>query len=332
MPGEFMTAIRLQSGIEKVLRHGATILATGGHQAETAAYCMNANERIVSHNELESRISMPGFAEQPVKMVAIIQCAGSREEPRNYCSRTCCVKSLKNAILLKEIHPEAEVYVFYRDIMTYGESERLYTEARGKGVLFLPFDVDNKPEVIVEPDQLAVKGYDHVYDAQVSFKPDLVSLAVGVVPSPADDLARIFDVEITQDGFIKEADSKWRPVDTGKEGVFVCGLARAPAKAEEAMQEGEAAAQRALRILARPVLLPERITARIRYALCSLCEMCVQVCPYGARYIDLEEGQIRVDSAACQGCGVCASVCPNSATVMGDFEDSGIMDVIEAAL
>ncbi len=98
------------------------------------------------------------------------------------------------------------------------------------------------------------------------------------------------------------------------------------------MLEGEAAAQRALRIMARPVILPQRITAQVRHAICSLCEMCIQVCPYGARDIDPEEGRIMVDPAACQGCGACAAVCANSATVIGDFEDNGIMEAIEAAL
>ncbi|MBU4185034.1 MAG: 4Fe-4S binding protein, partial [Proteobacteria bacterium] len=255
-----------------------------------------------------------------------------REEPRNYCSRVCCIKSLNNALKIKQIHPDAEVYIFYRDIMTYGDSERIYTEARKKGIIFIPFDLDSKPEVLVESGGLLVKGIDPLLGIPVELKPDWLSLAVGVVPNPIEDLVKIFGIETTQDGFIKEADSKWRPVDTGHEGIFVCGLARAPARADEAMKEGEAAAQRALRILSKNEIMPQRLLARVRHSICSACGLCIEVCPFNARYIDTVEGKIMVDIASCQGCGTCAAICPNSATLIVDFEDDGIMNVIEAAL
>ncbi|MBU4421256.1 MAG: FAD-dependent oxidoreductase [Proteobacteria bacterium] len=330
--GNFTSKIQMKTGEQKTILHGVTILATGGTAAETDSYSMDDHERIVSLFEMEKLVNDASFSGQAVKSIVMIQCAGTREEPRNYCSRVCCIKSLNNALKIKQIHPDAEVYIFYRDIMTYGDSERIYTEARKKGIVFIPFDIDTKPEVLVESGGLLVKGIDPVLGVPVELKPDWLSLAVGVVPNFIKDLVKIFGIETTQDGFIKEADSKWRPVDTGQEGIFVCGLARAPARADEAMKEGEAAAQRALRILSKNEIIPQRLLARVRHSICSMCSLCIEVCPFNARYIDTVEGKIMVDIASCQGCGTCAAICPNSATLIVDFEDDGIMNVIEAAL
>jgi heterodisulfide reductase subunit A len=332
LPGNFIGRIRRAPGEEKILDHGAVILATGGRPMETDAYGLGRHERIVSQFELERRLQSPEFLSQPIRQVAMIQCAGSREEPRNYCSRICCLKALSNSIRIKETQPAAEVYVFYRDIMTFGESERIYTEARRKGVLFIPFDPSQKPRVSAEGGEMVIAARDPVMGEDVELQPDLLALAVGVVPAQTEALARMLGIELTADGFWQEADSKWRPVDSGREGIFVAGLGRAPARAEEAMREGEAAALRAMHLLAREVLAPQRLAARVRHAICSRCELCIQTCPYAARYKDAETGAVMVDHAACQGCGGCAAVCPNSATVMGDFEDNGILDMIEAAL
>lgn len=332
IPGQFTSKISRRSGGEETIHHGVTILATGGKSAETDSYNIADHERIVTLFEMGKIINDASFTEQSVKSVVMIQCAGTREEPRNYCSRICCISALNNAMKIKQIHPESEVYIFYRDMMTYGNSERIYTEARRKGIVFIPFDLDSKPEVIIESGGPVVKGFDPLLGAAVKLKPEWISLAVGVVPNPVKDIVKIFGIETTQDGFIKEADSKWRPVDTGQEGIFVCGLARAPARADEAMQEGEAAAQRALRILSKVEIMPQRLMAHVRHSICSACGLCIEVCPFNARYIDPVEGKIMVDIASCQGCGTCAVICPNSATLMVDFEDDGIMNVIEAAL
>jgi heterodisulfide reductase subunit A2 len=332
LPGNFIARIRRTSGTEKILDHGALILATGGRPAQTDGYGLGLHDCIITQFELERRLHSPEFSRQPLRQVAMIQCAGSREEPRNYCSRICCLKTLANAIRIKEAQPDAEVVVFYRDIMTYGESERIYTEARRRGVFFIPFDPEQRPRVRLDDGVLVITGRDPVLDEDVELRPDLLALAVGVVPAPNQALARMLGVALTADGFWQEADSKWRPVDSGREGVFVAGIGRAPARAEEAMREGEAAALRALHLLVNEVIVPQRLAARVRHAICSRCELCIESCPYAARYKDPETGAIMVDHAACQGCGGCAAVCPNSATVMGDFEDNGILDMIEAAL
>jgi heterodisulfide reductase subunit A len=261
-----------------------------------------------------------------------MQCVGSREEPRTYCSRICCLKSLKTAMKIKELNPDCDISIFYRDMMTYGESEKFYTLARSKGIIFIPFEKHEKPQIKIEAGRVLVQGFDPVLNEPVCLEADRVVLASGLIPNPVDVVAQAFQVATTRDGFIREADSKWRPVDTGREGIFVCGLARGPVRADEAVQEGKAAALRALRILGRDSISTSRHSAYVRHAICSLCERCIAVCPFDARFVDPDSGRVMVDPVACQGCGLCAAECPNGATLIGDFEEYGVMDEIEAAL
>jgi heterodisulfide reductase subunit A len=330
--GQFVTRIRRRTGEEEPVRHGVSILATGGQEAATTAYAYGQDARIVTLSGLEELLDDPESPPRPTENAVFIQCVGSREEPRNYCSRTCCSRSLDAAIKIMDLNPKAQVFVFYRDMMTYGDSERLYTEARRKGVMFIPFELEKRPRVLVEEGRVLVEGEDPLLGEPVLIEPDLVALATGIIPNAVEDVVSAFGVQTTRDGFIQEADVKWRPVDTGREGVFVCGLARSPARADEAMNEGKAAAQRALRILSKDTIVAPKQVAAVRHAICSLCETCIDACPYGARYMDTEAGKIMVDPVACQACGACAAQCPNSATVIGSFEEAGIMDAIEAGL
>ncbi|MDA8402644.1 MAG: 4Fe-4S binding protein, partial [Desulfobacteraceae bacterium] len=332
IPGRFVSRIRLEEEGEKILVHGVTIIATGGHAAQTDAYGLGSDDRIVTQFELEKRLHDGELDQHPPKSVVMIQCASSREEPANYCSRICCIKALNNAIGLKEKWPETDIRIFYRDIMTCGDTETLYTEARRKGIFFIPFNMSTKPAISVDGPDIIVSGHDPIRNAAVSFKPDMVALSTGVSPNPVENMARIFGIPLTVDGFIIEADYKWRPVDSPREGIFMAGLGRAPQTAMQSIREGEAAACRALRILSKEVIKSQRVTAIVRHAICSRCELCMEVCPYGARFYDTELNRVMVDAAACQGCGACAAICPNSATLLGDFEDHGVMEALEAAL
>ncbi|MBU2551349.1 MAG: FAD-dependent oxidoreductase [Proteobacteria bacterium] len=325
-PGAFVTQVRDEQGRETKIPSGAVILAVGGRSAETGAYAMGRHPRIAPVFDLERTM-----AGQPVGELVLIHCAGSREEPRNYCGRVCCLASLRAALRIREANPEARITVFYRDMMTYGPSEKTFMEARKQGILFIPFDLDQRPEVTIEDERVRVRGYDPVLREDVTFEPDWVGLATGLEPNPAGDLARIFGLNLTRDGFIREADSKWRPLEAGREGLFVCGLCRGPLRADEAMREGEAAAQKAFRILCRSQTTPARATARVRPALCSLCRTCIPVCPYQARFVDPVSGQIEVDPLSCQGCGACVAACPNGATTLDDHEEDGYMNAIEMA-
>lgn len=332
IPGYFVTTVDSESGMGEVIQHGTVIIASGGKKAVQNDYNYSDHSRIITSFEMEKELASKdsGIVKGPVSSVVMIQCAGSREEPNNYCSRICCLKSLRNAIRIKELHPDSDVYIFYRDMMTYGESEKLYTEARRKGVLFVPFDPDNKPDVKVDSENIFVAGYDPLLGAMLKIKADWVSLATGIVPNSVQEIKTVFGIQTTVDGFIKEVDSKWRPVDTGREGIFVCGVAKSPQRLDEVLLDATAAAQRALRILEKTIIHPSSVTARVKLSLCSACGICERVCPYSARYLDTELNRIMVDPASCQGCGTCVSECPNSATALGVFEEEGILNALEA--
>jgi heterodisulfide reductase subunit A len=160
----------------------------------------------------------------------------------------------------------------------------------------------------------------------------LLVLATGIVPALPQSLVEAFGATRDTDGFFQEAESKWRPVDALKEGVFACGIALGPRSVTESIATAEAAAQRSMRILAQPVMTAGTVTAAVRDALCARCERCIAACPYGARWVDPEVGKIRVNPVMCQGCGTCAATCPNSAAVLEGFTDSRMLDTIDAAL
>lgn len=322
-------------GALSVVPAGAVIIATGGARKETNSYGYDG-KKIVTLFELEQLVgdtaavgSADGF-DLAGKKIVMVQCVDSREEPDNYCSRICCIKALKTALKIKEKAADADITVLYRDIMTYGEYEKIYTAARKAGIRFIPYEKDKKPVVADSGDQTAVTLFDPVLQEEITINADLVSLATGIKPDENSTISEMFSLNKTCDGFIKEADYKWRPLDTGKEGVFVCGLARRPVNAFEAMKEGAAAAMRAMRILNRITLDRQMTTAVVRHAICSRCELCIPSCPYGARSLDPASGRIEVDDTACQACGTCASVCPNNAVVISGYEDGGVMNRIES--
>jgi heterodisulfide reductase subunit A len=239
---------------------------------------------------------------------------------------------LKNALYLKEKNPQLDIYIFYRDLMAYGFLETYYTRARQAGVIFVQYEPASKPEVTVENGRPVLAAADPILGRQLVVKPDVLVLSTGIAPDGQEELAEIFGVETDGDGFFQEAESKWRPVDFLKEGVFMCGIAHSPRSITESIATAEAAAQRALRILASERLAAAGTVAEVRHSLCSLCECCLSACPYGARWRDEEEDKIVVEELMCQGCGSCAAVCPNSASILRGYRDQQVFSVIDAAL
>jgi len=199
-------------------------------------------------------------------------------------------------------------------------------------VLFVQYDVDKKPEVILDGKELKVQAAETVLGGSIVIKPDLVVLSPAIVPSGNPDLARVLGVEMTEDGFFKEAEVKFRPVDFPKEGIFVCGLAHSPRSVTETIVQAQAAAQRATQLLARGKLTSGRIISKVNERWCSGCELCVQVCPYDARVKDPAKGVVVVREALCQGCGACVASCPNGAASLVEFKDKQIFSMMDAAL
>ncbi|MBW1772852.1 MAG: FAD-dependent oxidoreductase [Deltaproteobacteria bacterium] len=330
--GHFSTTIEKEDGAGETLEHGVALLATGGMEATTESYAYGKSDAVVTQHELEQRLAEGSLDPARLSSVAMIQCVDSREEPRNYCSRICCASALKNALYLKEQNPETDVHIFYRDIMAYGFLETYYTQARKAGVIFIQYDLDKKPQVTIEESRPVISAADPILGRDLSLQADLLVLGTGIVPNDSKKLADLFGLDVNQDGFFQEADSKWRPVDFIKEGIFMAGIAHSPRNITESIATAEAAAQRALRILGSEQLAAGSIVAEVHHAICSLCELCIDNCPYGARMYDEEEEKIIVDELMCQGCGSCAAICPNSASVLRGYRDQQLFEVIDAAL
>ncbi len=330
--GRFLTTVEGPQRSAHTLEHGVTILATGGTEATTSAYGYGTNASIITQKELEQKLTAGRIDPAQLGSVVMIQCVDSREEPRNYCSRVCCANSLKQAQDLKEKNPELAVYILYRDMMAYGFTEAYYTRARKAGVIFIQYQVDKKPRVQSDSQSLEVAVFEPILGRPLQIQADLVVLATGVIPILPQDLAQSFGATVDQDGFFQEAESKWRPVDSLKEGVFACGLAHSPRNIPEAIATAEAAATRALRILSRERLRSGKVVATVRQSLCSLCERCIDACPYNARALDLDHENVLVNPVMCQGCGSCAAVCPNSASVLEGFQEQQMFEVIDAAI
>jgi heterodisulfide reductase subunit A len=330
--GGFFTTIQDDKGAPLTLEHGVTILATGGNEALETAYEYGNHEGILTQKQFAHKLNKKTIDPAEIESVVMIQCVGSREPPRNYCSRICCASALKYALQLKESHPDITIFILYRDMMAFGFLESYYTSARRAGVVFIQYDIDRKPAVHTDDGKLSVTAFDPILGRNIDIETNLVILATGIVPNLTSELATAFGATVDEDGFFQEAESKWRPVDAIKEGLFACGLSHSPRSVSESIATAEAAAERCLRILSRKNLPSGKVVAEVRHSLCSLCERCIDACPYGARTLDLDEEKVNVNPVMCQGCGSCATVCPNSASILTGFSKQQMLHMLDATL
>lgn len=326
--GNFKTTLNC-SGDRKEIEHGIVIVATGAVEYKPTEYLYGADERVITQRELEEELAKDNFEARTVLM---IQCVGSRNEERPNCSRVCCAQAVKNALRIKDVSPEADVYILYKDIRTYGFKEDYYREAASKGVLFIRYDDKSKPKVTQENGKLKVLVWEPVVKSWIHFEPDLLVLSVATIPNSDNQrIAQMLKVPLSKDAFFLEAHVKLRPVDFATEGIFLCGLAHSPMFIEETISQACGAAGRAMTILSKETLEAEGSTARIDENLCIGCGLCISVCPYSAIEKD-EIGIARVIGALCKGCGTCGASCPKRAITMGYFADEQIIAQGLAAL
>lgn len=325
--GRYRSVVRGAGG-EQEVAHGAVVVATGGRPAATREYLYGEDPRVLTQRELEQQMAEGTLAQ--VRSVVMIQCVGSREEERPYCSRVCCTQAVKNALRLKALRPEVGVYVLYREVRTYGFRERYYEAARDAGVVFVRYEVPGKPAVAAGSGGLAVRVQEPVLGQPLELEADLVVLSVGAEPGQ-DGLAEVLGLARNGDGFYQEEQAKMKPLDLGRPGMYVAGLAHSPRFLEEAMAQGQGAAMRAAAYLAgEPGEAGTSVWVNER--LCSYCGLCVAACPYGARVLDEEARVAQVDYELCKGCGVCAVVCPNKATLQKTFEHGQLLAALDMAL
>ena len=330
--GNFKSKIRQQDGKEKEIEHGTVIVATGATEYRPTEYLYGKDERVVTQHELEEKLADGKFKG---KSVVMIQCVGARNEERPNCARICCGQAIKNALKIKEVAPESEVYVLYKDMRAYGFKEDYYREAATKGVLFVNYDDERHPQVVNCNGQLRVTFWEPVIGERFEVEPDLLVLSAATVPNPDNKhVAEMLKVPLTKDGFFLEAHMKLRPVDFATEGVFLCGMAHSPKYIDESIAQACAAAARAATILSKKTIEMEGIIANVSEDLCSGCRICEYLCPYLAVELKDKDGKpiAHVVEALCKGCGACGAACPTKAITMGHFTTDEVLAQIEAAL
>ncbi|MGA2172027.1 MAG: FAD-dependent oxidoreductase, partial [Sedimentisphaerales bacterium] len=298
---------------------GTIIVATGARKAQTTEYMYGKSDKVLTQVELEKILHDKKYPANGQNVV-MIQCVGSRNEVHPYCSRICCSMAIKNAIEIKKRDPNANVYVLYRDVRTYGFRETYFKQAREAGVVFIRYTPDNLP-VVSQNNGLVVTVNSPDLPEPISIEADNVVLSTGV-ETDRENNKRISDmlkVPLNADGFYVEAHMKLRPVDFTTEGIFLCGLAHSPKFIDENISQARAAAARAATVLSKTHL---DVSAQVSYVdqqKCISCMTCVTVCPYSAPFCN-KDGKGQIEAAKCMGCGICASECPARAIQLHHFE------------
>ncbi len=324
----------LYGGMEtKTVDCGAIVIATGGRELKPDIYLYGEDERVVTQLELEELLHSDPSKVRSLKTVCMIQCVGSRNEDRPYCSRVCCQEAIKNALEIKRVNPETSIYIVYRDIRTYGLYESFYKKARSSGVKFIRYTPDKPPSVKLDNGRLSLEVFDHtLLETLVIENLDLLVLSSAIVPNENEELANMMKLQRTREGFFLEAHMKLRPVDFATDGIFLCGLAHSPMNIPEAISQAYAAASRAMTVLSKDVFYAGGVVATVDPEKCAVCLTCVRVCPNGVPKINYDIHAAEIDPSLCRGCGICASECPAKAITLQGFSDELIGEKIKGLL
>ncbi len=336
--GNFVTRVKSERGAAEI-KHGATIIAIGADEYKPTEYLYGKDDRVLTYLELEEQIAKGEERLINSQTMVMIQCVGCRNEDRNYCSRVCCSQAIKNALKLKEINPEMDIYILFRDMRTYGFREDYYREASDKDVKFIRYKPDDKPQVeVVEKDGqriLRVTVSDPILGQRLAIDTDTLALAAAVIPSAgSQEIARLFKVPLGPDGFFKEAHVKLRPVDFATDGVFLCGTAHYPKHIPEAINQAYGAAGRVAVLLSHDIVTVSGAVCEVNERKCMGCGACIDACSYGAiEFHDTQQGKKAVvNPVLCKGCGLCNALCPTWAISLKHFTNEEVFSEIDAAI
>jgi len=347
--GNFTSLIEHRNGERREIDHGATIVAIGGAEFRGDTYGYGTHDRILTQRDFEALLAAemnpiprdqgPSLELKDVRQVVMIQCVGPAE---TVCARTCCTVTLKNALHFKRRHPQAQVAIIHKDLRVYGFKERLYRQALDAGILFIRRSNGERPVVAFDHPEgiLSVQILDAVLRETITLQPDLVVLSMPMVPAKGSrELASRLKVPVDMEGWFLEAHVKLRPVDFASEGIFLAGAAHYPKLLDESIVQAQAAASRAMRLLARESVPTGGAIARVDPSACVACLTCVRICPYGVPRIDESavgaggiQGAAYIEPSVCQGCGTCVGECPAYAIELLHYRHSQVEKEVIALL
>jgi len=336
--GNFTTKVKTENQI-KTIDHGAVIIATGAEEYKPTEYLYGTDNKVLTSLELEDNIVRRDEKVTSSQSLVMIQCVGCRQTDRNYCSRVCCNQSIKNALKMREMNPEMDIYILYRDMRTYGLKEDYYREASSKDIKFIRYEPTDKPivEAAMEGGQpiIRVTVTDPILGQKLAIDADLVALAAAIIPAEStQSIAKLFKVAMNPDGFFQEAHVKLRPVDFAADGVFLCGLAHYPKHITESISQAYGAAGRAINLLTRPTVTASGAVCEVDEHDCVSCGACITACTYGAiTFHDTPHGKkATVNPILCKGDGLCNAKCPTQAIKLKHFTDDEIFAQIAASV
>jgi heterodisulfide reductase subunit A len=337
--GNFVTTVESEGQV-KTIEHGAVILATGADEHKPTEYLYGEDDRVWTQLELEERLAQEDEKLANARSLVMIQCVGCRQQGRDYCARVCCSQAVKNALSLGKQRPDMDIFILYRDMRTYGFKEDYYREAADRGVRFVHWEPDRKPEVESATDEegkpvLRVTVPDAILGQKLAIDADLVTLSAAVVPSAGNpEIARLFKVPVNPDGFFQEAHVKLRPVDFGADGVYMCGASHYPKHLSEAVSQAYGAAGRAVTLLSHETVTASGSVCEVEESRCIGCGACIDACTYAAIHAKKTKtgDKAVVNPALCKGDGLCCSKCPTDAIVLRHFTNEEVFNQIDAAL
>ncbi len=330
--GNFETKIKIKNK-EKTIKHGACVIAIGAEEYKPKEYLYGENENVLTQVELGELIVKNEEKIKNIQTVVMIQCVGSRNEERNYCSRVCCSHAIKNALKLKEINPDIDVYILYRDMRTYGYYENYYRKAADKEVKFIRYEVENPPKVEAKDNGINIIVYDPILQKDLLIESDLLILSSAVIPAKdSEKIAQLYKVPLNPDGFFKEAHVKLRPVEFATEGVYLCGTAHYPKHINEVISQAYGAAGRVLTLLTHDTVVASGSVCVVDENKCIGCGACIQVCTYGAIEFKMTKfgKKAVVNPILCKGDGLCNSKCPTGAIQLKHYKDEQLLVQIDA--
>jgi len=319
---------------------GTIVVATGFDNYDPSIepkYGYPDNNNVITGMEFERIVNAAGPTEghleingKEPKNVVFIQCVGSRDVNGNeYCSRVCCMYTAKQAHMVRDKIPDANISVYFTDVRAYGKGfEEFYVRVQDEEINYLRRELDDLIEVVGNKEGVIVKAEGHP-----NIHADLVVLATGLVPkSDSKDLSRKLNISMSGDGFFLEAHPKLRPIDTFTDGIFIAGCCQSPKDIPDSVAQASGAAVRAAAPLAQGKVMVEAISATVNDDLCSGCRICEKLCDFSAIEFDAENKIVKINDVICKGCGSCAAACPTGAISMKHYSNRQVLAQIGGIL